>query len=85
VPPTSTLELADGSSIADAHPLTHIDRKDPAQRYRYRCPNNHTSWEKTNGGIWCASCSRQDLDPHYHKILDAKTDEHIPWSSVELR
>jgi hypothetical protein len=80
----STATLTDGSSTADAYPLTRINREDPVERYRYRCPNNHTSWDKTNGGIWCAICSRQGLDPHYHHVMDAKTGEHIPWSSVEL-
>lgn len=82
--PTSTVELTDGSSTADAHPLTRINWDDPAERYRFRCPNNHTPWDKTNGGIWCQSCARQGLDHHYHELHDAKSDEMIPWSSVEL-
>lgn len=82
--PTSSVQLTDGSSPADAYPLTRIDRKCAAERWRYRCPNNHTTWDRTNGGIWCHSCAHQNLDPHYHAVLDVKRDELIPWSSVVL-
>lgn len=82
---TQATLVSDGSSPQDSHPIIEIDREDPADRYRYACPNNHTYWQQTNGGIWCQECSRAvGLDPHYHHVYDKKTGETIPWSSVEL-
>lgn len=78
--------VGDGSSVQDSRSVVEIDRENDADRYRYACPNNHTYWQQTNGGIWCQECSRAvGLDPHYHHLYDKKTGELIPWSSVRLR
>lgn len=79
--------LADGSAQADAPTRVRIDRADDLDRWRYRCPNGHTTWEPTNNHLWCHKCSQladADEGPEYYEILDARTDERIPWSAVEL-
>ena len=60
-----------------------------AERFRYRCPNGHTTWDRTNNHVWCPSCRRQaeqgrDVDPEHHRIVDAKRDIEIPWERVEV-
>lgn len=85
----TTHPRADGSSPQDAPPVVKIDRSDAADRYRYVCPNGHTTWSRTNSHIWCKACSEQsrqdeDVNPEHWSIHDKKTGERIPWSSVRL-
>jgi 5-methylcytosine-specific restriction endonuclease McrA len=80
--------VADGSAVADARRIT-IDRSDPTDRYRYRCPNGHVSWDRTNSHIWCPSCRRQaetgdDVDPEHWELFDAKTGECIGYARVRF-
>lgn len=76
---------ADGSSVHDARPRVEIDLDDEVDRWRWRCPNNHANWDPTNGGLWCQSCQRAGIDPHWHQLLDAKRRELVPWADVVLR
>ena len=49
-----------------------ITRK--SQKWRYRCPNGHTSWEMTNNHMWCRACANQlDIDPEFWELYDQKT------------
>ena len=86
---TNTVRIsADGSAEADAGDRVVIDRDDPSDRWRYRCPNNHTRWSPTNNHLFCSSCSQQadpGEGPEYWRVLDAKTGEEIPWSRVAFR
>jgi len=82
----TTKLLSDGSSWQDATRL-RVDRRD--EPLRWRCPNGHVDWDKTNSHIWCSSCRRQgthgeDVRAEHYEIVDAKTDETIPWSAVKL-
>ena len=71
--------------MSSAQPTVLVDRgNDP---YRWRCPNNHTSWDRTNNHIWCPSCSRAaengaDVSPEHWELLDKKTGEAVPWAAV---
>jgi len=81
--------VADGSSELDSHPRVRIDRDDPIDRMRYRCPNGHTSWAPTNSHLWCKSCADAaehgaDVHPEHYAVLDKRTEEEIPWSAVEF-
>ncbi|WP_331232737.1 hypothetical protein [Natronorarus salvus] len=77
--------LTDGSSVEDSQSLVRIDRTDPIQRMRFRCPNNHTSWSPTNSHVYCSSCAQHvDLDPEHYELFDAKTGERIHWSRIVL-
>lgn len=85
---TPPIITTDGSSQADTNPVS-IDLSDDLDRMRYRCPNGHTSWTRTNSHIWCKSCSEAaqqgaDVQPEHYELLDAKTNEQIPWSVVVL-
>jgi hypothetical protein len=56
-----------------------------SQKWRYRCPNGHTTWETTNNHMWCRSCSKQlDVDPEFWELYDQKTGETIPREKVLL-
>lgn len=82
-PPT----LADGSAQTDARRV-RIDRT-PPEKYRWRCPNGHVDWDRTNNHIWCPGCARAsrhdpDVDPEHYHIVDNQTDEEIPWSAIEV-
>lgn len=70
--------------MQDARPRVEIDLDNARDRWRFKCPNNHTTWEPTNGGIWCQSCSNAGLDPHYHKLYDGKRGSFIRWSDVRI-
>lgn len=82
---------ADGSALADSEVApVEIDRDE--EPYRWRCPNGHTSWDRTNNHIWCPSCRRalegdarleHERAEHYH-IVDARTDQEIPYEVVEF-
>ena len=81
---TEPLIHADGSSPADARRV-EVDRS--KDKYRWCCPNGHTTWSKTNSHIWCPSCARSPddrLDPEHWELLDKKTGETIPYSAVVL-
>jgi hypothetical protein len=86
----SQVARTDGSALADRRRRVVIDTTDRADRWRYRCPRGHVDWSRTNNHIWCKGCRRQadageDVDPEHYEIVDAKTDEEIPWSAVEVR
>lgn len=79
----------DGSAQADVRPVVTIDRSDAVERQRYRCPNGHINWDRTNSHIWCQSCSRASrqnaaIDPEHWEIVDEKTGETIAWDRVEV-
>lgn len=80
--------IADGSSKRDAPELVIVDRRGP-ERYRWRCPNGHVDWSRTNNHLWCSACSRQseqgaDIHPEHWEVHDQKNGETIPWSAVQL-
>lgn len=79
---------ADGSAASDADDRRRIDRSGTA-RWRWRCPRGHVDWDETNNHVWCRSCRREaeqgaDVDPEWWEIVDARTGETIPWSSVDV-
>jgi len=81
--------VGDGSSADDARDTVEIDLTDPVDRWRYKCPNGHRSWEPTGRQIWCRQCARNaktgyNTDPSHAELIDEKTGETIPWSAVRL-
>jgi hypothetical protein len=81
---------ADGSALADSHERVVIDRA--GEPYRWRCPNGHTSWDRTNNHIHCPSCRRalenrglmEIQDAEHWEIVDEKTGRTIPYSAVSF-
>lgn len=76
--------LTDGSSVVDARRV-EVDRDD--QPYRWRCPNGHTTWSKTNSHIWCPSCARSsdpDVEPEHWELRDEKTGETVSYAAVDM-
>lgn len=79
--------VGDGSARADAHATVEIDRED--EPYRWRCPNGHISWDRTNNHLWCPSCRRAgengaDVAAEHYEIVDAKHDRTVPYAAVEF-
>ena len=74
----------DGSALADAERVV-ITLSSERDRWRYRCPNGHTSWDRTNNHIWCHACSKlAGADPEHFELTDEKTGDTIPWSAIEV-
>lgn len=66
-----------------------IDRSKDADRWRYVCPNGHTSWDLTNSHLWCVTCAQaaehdDEINPEHYELLDKSENKLIPWESVEL-
>ena len=79
--------LADGSAAADQWPKVEMNRED--EPYRWRCPNNHCSWEPTNSHLWCPECRREneagsDVEAEHWEVLDKASDQLIPYSSIVI-
>lgn len=77
------------STVVGADEIIEIDRSKPGERYRWTCPNGHTSWAPTNSHAWCHGCHRQsengaDVHPEHYELLDQRTGESIPYARVEL-
>lgn len=80
--------FADGPQSGDEIPII-IDRQCAADRWRYRCPRGHTSWEPMPHAVFCKSCSKQSARANgigavYHHLIDEKTGDAVPYSYVEL-
>ncbi|WP_227357630.1 hypothetical protein [Haladaptatus salinisoli] len=57
----------------------------PTAKWRYTCPNGHTSWEPTNSHFWCHQCSRlPDAEAEFWKLRDRKTGERLAREKVVL-
>ena len=68
-------------------PTINVD--DAMDRWRYRCPHGHTSWEPTNNHFWCQACSRaekhhDDIDPSFDTLVDQRSGEELHRSEVEI-
>jgi hypothetical protein len=68
-------------------PTINID--DRMDRWRYRCPHGHASWEPTNNHFWCQACARstihdEDVDPSFTHLLDQRTGEELAREDVRL-
>jgi hypothetical protein len=62
---------------------------DTVDRWRYRCPRGHASWEATNNHFWCAECASgtvqdDDLDPAFTELRDERTGETLERGDVHL-
>jgi len=65
--------------------MTTIVLTDEADRWRYRCPRNHTTWEPTNHHFWCASCARSNLaDASFDYLRDAETGKEYERHEIRL-
>lgn len=79
------IDRPEGHTGRGDKPPIEIDRSDPHDRYRFTCPESHTSWQETDSHLWCRCCSEsEDHDAVHWTLLDQKTDELIPFSDVEV-
>jgi len=57
-----------------------------AQKWRYRCPNGHTSWEMANDHMWCRACANQlDVNPELRELYDQRSGKTIPREAIVLK
>jgi len=62
-----------------------IDLDDQLDRWKWRCPRGHTTWEPTNNHFWCEKCARAwDVDPEFEELTNDKTGESYPREQVTL-
>lgn len=66
-----------------------INLDDRTDRWRYRCPHGHNSWEPTNNHFWCQQCARavdhdDEVDPSFHYLYDQRTDEKLERDDLRL-
>ena len=66
-----------------------VDLDDRVDRRRYRCPNGHADWDRTNSHIWCRSCSRhaeqgEEIDAEHFAVVDKVTGERIAWDRITV-
>lgn len=78
--------LTDGSAEADAGERHQINFDSAAARWRWSCPEGHTTIEPCNGGVWCRSCAKNPGidDPHHHELLDKRHDRLVDWAQIEV-
>jgi len=65
---------------------TTIELNDEMDRWRYRCPRGHTTWEPTNNHFWCAECAKRygDVDPAFDELHDQQSGEVYERDQVQL-
>lgn len=78
----------DGSSVHDRRPTVTISTKGH-EKWRYRCPQGHCNWDRTNNHGWCPECAAAaaqgvDVDPEFWFVVDQKTGEEIAWERLEF-
>lgn len=46
------------------------------EKWRYRCPRDHTGWELTGRAFWCRECYRRaEESGRFDRLRDRKTGE----------
>lgn len=63
-----------------------IDTDVALERWRYICPNGHTSWEATLNQFWCHKCARNvsKSDGTFEYVTDRKTGDTLRRSEIKL-
>ena len=67
--------------------MVEIDLDEETDRWQWRCPVGHRSWEPTNFHFWCQQCARtldEKVDPEFAELRNVRTDETVPRDEVEL-
>lgn len=67
--------------------MVEIDLDEETDRWQWRCPAGHRSWEPTNYHFWCAQCARSndtDAEPEFEELRNVRTDETFERDEVEL-
>ena len=67
--------------------MVEIDLDEETDRWQWRCPAGHRSWEPTNYHFWCAQCARGNdpkAEPEFQKLRNVRTEETVPRDEVEL-
>ena len=67
--------------------MVEIDLDEETDRWQWRCPAGHRSWEPTNYHFWCAQCARRTdpkAEPEFQELRNVRTEETVPRDEVEL-
>jgi len=66
-------------------PTQTVRLEDETDRWRFQCPNGHTTWEPTNHHFWCASCARTEgVDGSFDELRDQTDGAMYPRDMVRL-
>lgn len=64
---------------------TTIEIEDSHDRWRFRCPNGHTTWEPTNYHFWCQKCAqRPGVDATFQRLYDQREDREVEREEIRL-
>lgn len=57
-----------------------------AERWRFACPNGHTSWQPQVNTVYCQGCTRDPEVEHsvHDQLLDRRTGERILVGEVKF-
>ncbi|MFB6161995.1 MAG: hypothetical protein ABEJ86_00940 [Halococcoides sp.] len=62
-----------------------VDIESRADRWRFRCPEGHVSWEPTNDHFWCARCaSDPNAEAAFDALYDKRQDRWLERDQVRL-
>ncbi len=67
--------------------MVEIDLDEETDRWQWRCPAGHRSWEPTNYHFWCAQCARgkhPKAEPEFDELRNVKTGDLVERDEVEL-
>jgi len=71
--------------MSEHEDTVEIDLDDQVDRWKWRCPRGHTSWEPTNNHFWCRKCaSAWDVDPEFDELTNDRTGDSYQRDQVEL-
>jgi len=71
--------------MPDDEAVATVNIEDRTDRWRFRCPNGHTTWEPTNHHFWCRTCARMDsTDGVFDQLRDVREDRLLARERVNL-
>jgi hypothetical protein len=76
--------------MSDHHARYEIDLDYTIDRWKWRCPRGHTSWEPTNCHFYCTACADQasqgePVEPTFEELTNQQTGETVPRDRLVLR
>ncbi|MFC7128451.1 hypothetical protein ACFQI8_03455 [Haloferax chudinovii] len=67
--------------------MVTIELENEIDRWQWRCPRGHTTWEPTNHHFWCSTCAKMwgdDVEPEFELLRNEKTGEVVERDDVVL-
>lgn len=72
-------------AMPDDEVAATVNIEDRTDRWRFRCPRGHTTWEPTNHHFWCRSCANAtDVDGSFDELRDRRDGRLLAREQVRL-